>query len=129
MLPISLVGAQRDVKSTSFLSLRLLLLGGGDNDTTHISFNNKKKYITAVKHENTAADLAVIIVHDVAKSQFYFMGLPYDQNFGFNKFQFIVTILNMLSKDFEKGGQIDVIFTNFAKAFNKVPHSELNGKV
>ena len=37
--------------------------------------------------------------------------------------------LEQLTKSLEKGGQIDIIYTDFEKAFDKVPHLRLLSKL
>jgi len=39
------------------------------------------------------------------------------------------TLLFMLYHDLESGGQIDAVYTDFEKAFDKVPHKRLLNKI
>ena len=44
----------------------------------------------------------------------------------------LLQLLNMMDKwthDLESGGQMDAIYTNFEKAFDKVPHKRLLNKI
>ena len=56
-----------------------------------------------------------------------------NRQFGFLKGRSAVTQLLQISDDWtetlESGGRIDVIYTDFKKAFDKVPHRQLLSKL
>ena len=67
-----------------------------------------------------------IMIHFISNSLFS------SKHFGFIKGRSTVLqllhVLDTWVKNLEEGGQIDVIYTDFAKAFYKVPHCRLSNK-
>jgi len=70
---------------------------------------------------------AHILIHFISNSLFS------SKQFGFIKgrstFLQLLHVLYMWVKNLKEGGQIDVIHTDFAKAFDKVPHCRVISKL
>ena len=65
--------------------------------------------------------------------QFKINNIFNDNQYGFIKERSttlqLLSVLDMWTKDLEDSGQIDVIYTDFEKAFDRVPHRRLIGKL
>ena len=73
------------------------------------------------------------IIRDVITDYFLLNGLFSDKQYGFIKGRStalqLLRLLDEWTEYLDSGGQIDVIYTDFAKAFDKVPHQRLHAKL
>ena len=77
--------------------------------------------------------IAELLIRDHIMIHFISNNLFSSKEFGFIKGRSTVLqllhVLDTWVKNFNEGGQIDVIYTDFAKAFDKVPHCRLISKL